>query len=606
MRVEDAVRSLFPRGYTTYAMYREGIEASRRGEELPQRAAPNYRAPPSLATDLFAIAATLLLRSGAYHHVAPHMLGDHAARTISFTREEQKKLVAAGKKWRGAGQSELPGPPPLLRSHWAKLWSSRRESVFHILAPAAPVPDWWYSALALLIIADEAAEDVGFRSGAPSSAQAATIEALVRAKQGRREQVHTFSIADSDLASVLPKSRTPSVGCTLRSLSHHLALLPPRGVARAYWLLPLGAEEAEAERRAQGNPFNILLVPMPYKVRAGSFKGRQGGEDTNWGWFHVDAEWAPRTDFERSLQDDPGFDKFWQFLLAMIRDAERDVGHVHAVVFPETAMSWQIYEGLVKHLRDHTSIELFVSGLFDLVTKEPDGDRRLRRGNFAATTQFSRGDIRHVRHLVSVREKHHRWKLDRAQIQDYALGSALDPRLRWWEEITIESRSIDIFTLRGSATLTTLICEDLARHDPCQELIRGIGPNLVFALLMDGAQLPGRWSGRYATVLADDPGSSVLTFTSLGLIERTNDAGILPKSRQVGLWRDDRGHVIELSVPADSHGLCITLQPTPFVEYTLDGRGDDGGTQSWRLAAIRPVKGSGTGAVEVLDGRWPA
>jgi hypothetical protein len=605
MHVEDAVKSLFPRGYTTYPMYKQRIEASRRKESLPPAPAPDYSAPPSLATDLFAIAATLLLRSGAYHHVAPHMLGDDAARTIAFSCDEQEALVGAGAAWRGDGLRELPEPPPLLLHHWDRLWSSRRETLFHALPRATPVPDWWLSALALLVIADEAAQDIGFRPQQDPSAQALTVEAKVYDKLQRREHVHTFSSADSDIASVLPKSRTPSVGCTLRSLSHHLALLPPRGLARAYWVPPPGGGEAQAERSARGSPFNILLVPMPYKLRAKSFEGCKGDPETNWGWFHVEPEWAPRTDLGKSLEGDLGLDQFWQFLLAMIADAERDVGQVHAVMFPETAMGWQTYEALAVRLRDHSSVELLVSGLFDMATKESPDGLRLRRGNFAAMAQFSSGSDRRGRYPVSVREKHHRWKLDRAQIEGYALGSSLDPQFHWWEEITIESRSIDIFTIRGSATLTTLICEDLARHDPCQELIRGIGPNLVFALLMDGAQLPSRWSGRYATVLADDPGSSVLTFTSLGLIERTNDAGILPKSRQVGLWRDDRGRVTELSVPSDAHGLCVTLQPTPFVEYTLDGRKDDGGTQSWRLAAIRPVRGNGGGTAAILDGRWP-
>jgi hypothetical protein len=36
---------------------------------------------------------------------------------------------------------------------------------------------------------------------------------------------------------VQPKTNTPSVGCTLRSLSHHLALLPPEGIVETTWLV---------------------------------------------------------------------------------------------------------------------------------------------------------------------------------------------------------------------------------------------------------------------------------------------------------------------------------------------------------------------------------
>ena len=66
-----------------------------------------------------------------------------------------------------------------------------------------------------------------------------------------------------------------------------------------------------------------------------------------------------------------------------------------------------------------------------------------------------------------------------------------------------------------------------------------MGPNLVFALLMDGPQLPERWSGRYATVLADDPGSSVLTVTSLGMALKSECRdGVSKPLRNIALWRD--------------------------------------------------------------------
>ena len=50
---------------------------------------------------------------------------------------------------------------------------------------------------------------------------------------------------------------------------------------------------------------------------------------------------------------------------------------------------------------------------------------------------------------------------------------------------------------------------------PLRTVIRSVGPNLVIVLLMDGPQLVRRWPGKYATVLSDDPGSAVLTVTSL-------------------------------------------------------------------------------------------
>ena len=93
-----------------------------------------------------------------------------------------------------------------------------------------------------------------------------------------------------------------------------------------------------------------------------------------------------------------------------------------------------------------------------------------------------------------------------------------------------------------------LICEDLARQDPVSELIRAVGPNLVVALLMDGPQLEHRWAAKYATVLAEDPGSSVLTVTSLGMA-RLSRPPKKPVSRAVALWKDPVSGAVEVALP---------------------------------------------------------
>jgi hypothetical protein len=37
-------------------------------------------------------------------------------------------------------------------------------------------------------------------------------------------------------------------------------------------------------------------------------------------------------------------------------------------------------------------------------------------------------------HFTNSRRKHHRWRLDRAQVESYGLGSVLNPKVRnWWE-----------------------------------------------------------------------------------------------------------------------------------------------------------------------------
>jgi hypothetical protein len=121
--------------------------------------------------------------------------------------------------------------------------------------------------------------------------------------------------------------------------------------------------------------------------------------------------------------------------------------------------------------------------------------------------------------------KHHRWSLDDAQISQYHLAGALHPHIRWWEAIEVPRRSVQFVELGGRITLTSLICEDLAQTDEVAGVIRVVGPTMVVTPLLDGPQLSSRWGARYAGVLADDPGSAVLTLTSLGMAQRSRPPG---------------------------------------------------------------------------------
>ena len=588
LTIETAIRSIFPIGYLDYPTYRSRLHR----KDGPVRST-DLANPPCKAVDLFAIVGFLLLRSGAYHHVSPAVSGAVSPRTVTVSARERKAWVRAGQDWRGDNQPLLPQPPAELLEAWNELLAHKHRAVYRAQSTTMRPRKWWRAALALLCIADEAAKDIGFETGAPKSAQARLVEYEMRQSIKVEEKVYTLSGADPDYTCVLPKSRTPHVGCTLRSLSHHLALLPPRGLARAYWT-PGPPEPIEKSHVA---PFNLVIVPAPFRIRASAFEGVEADEG-RWGWFDVEPHWCPRSDQAQEIVE--GFDNFFRFVDQILTAAEKDVGEVHGLVFPEVALSHQVFVRLCERLQARRKFELLISGLFDA---ELETDV-LRRGNFAAMASFQARSEGESTFDVSIREKHHRWRLDAGQIESYALGSALDAGRGWWERIDILSRSLDMFVLRGVSTVTTLICEDLARNDPCQELVRGIGPNLVVALLMDGPQLKDRWPARYATVLAEDPGSSVLTFTSLGLIQRANETGRFPPARQVGLWRDDGGKTVELVLPTSAQALCLTLQPSRIQERTLDGRTDDGDAQSWRLTAIAPVS-IGSPSPDIMMGLWP-
>jgi hypothetical protein len=139
---------------------------------------------------------------------------------------------------------------------------------------------------------------------------------------------------------------------------------------------------------------------------------------------------------------------------------------------------------------------------------------------------------------------------------------------------------VHFVTLASWLTLCVLICEDLARQDPVAEVIRAVGPNLVFALLMDGPQIRQRWPARYASVLAEDPGCSVLTMTSLGMSRRSrrrdSDTANQPdRSTTIALWRDAVFGEREIVLEPGQNACVLSLVCRTLPERTIDGRIDD-------------------------------
>jgi hypothetical protein len=103
----------------------------------------------------------------------------------------------------------------------------------------------------------------------------------------------------------------------------------------------------------------------------------------------------------------------------------------------------------------------------------------------------------------------------------------------------VPRRSIQ-FVEVAELTLAALVCEDLAQNDDVAELIREVGPTIVLTALLDGPQLNSRWAARYASVLADDPGSAVMTLTSFGMVQRSRPRGREP-SPVVAVWKNPSG-----------------------------------------------------------------
>ena len=98
------------------------------------------------------------------------------------------------------------------------------------------------------------------------------------------------------------------------------------------------------------------------------------------------------------------------------------------------------------------------------------------------------------------------------------------------------------------------------------------------ALLLDAAQVPSRWPDRYATVLAEDPRSSVLTLTATGLVDLAN--GLRGEgTRSIALWREAfEGSSRPIILEPGAEGVVLRLRSKMAKEWTADGRHDDRAT----------------------------
>jgi hypothetical protein len=335
------------------------------------------------------------------------------------------------------------------------------------------------------------------------------------------------------------------------------------------WLF---AQSGESE---EDRPLNMLLVPYPYVIRGGSFAAVRHKINEDNQYFSINQDWLFKSDGKKIKPSEMA-----DLLLKLMTAAAREIGDIHAVVFPEGALTAELAEEVATQLAPRVpQLELFIAGTI------ADGDGALPR-NCAFTCRFHNGSVLKGWY----QSKHHRWCLERLQISRYNLGHELHPDTKWWEKIDVENRTIVFSVVRPGASLAVLVCEDLARYDPVLPIINSIGPNLVVALLMDGPQLERRWPGRYATVLADDPGSAVLTLTCLGMIRRSSTPG--PRDdRQIALWKQPGGDARELQLGSRDLALALSLRTTRSEQSTFDMRSDKNMmSRQFRLTAVRGIR----------------
>lgn len=526
---------------------------------------------PTWPVDLFAVVGSIVDASGCYTLASPDRsnLGAHQANLL-FAEE-------CAKEW----NADISAVPYVV----GQLWDALIKAFSNVQILEVRDNNTLVQLLLLLFaIADEACVGMGWDVDPKEASKRIFASVTFTALTGAAARVRLPHAPTSlcvmvppDRAVVLPKSITASVGCTIRSLSHYLALLPPSSVLQPSWILSSRKSPTqESSVSAAADDIHLLLVPFPFTIHASSFElsspRQQLGTNHVPAYFALVQRWlehkgTPLTG--QALADG--------LIIPLIEQCTKETGKApNGIVLPECALTSTLAGDLVGVLAK-SGIEFLITGVLD----HKDG----KYFNRALTCAIQAdGSV-----AIEEQNKHHRWRLDRGQTDRYALRFDEDPHNdKWWEDIDVSQRRLPFFALRKDMSLATLICEDLARTDPAMTAIRAVGPNLVVALLMDGPQLAVRWPGRYATVLAEDPGSAVLSFTCTAMVDRSNWLEAKP-ARSIGLWRDSAGRTQEIGLPAGAHGVVLTLQSKPKHQNTLDNRSDNSLSRQLTLRTVVPL-----------------
>ncbi len=480
--------------------------------------------------DVYCLCSLILDQTEAYRFAVAPPVGRHWPPGADWNA----RVVASARSWLAG---ELPW---FVRRHWSALTSARDTRL-----SAVQTGEAWAVCEALLTLhalADEAYAELAAPCPTPCVADRMSRAWSMLGRTG------TLSHVSSRRVRVLPKTNFAVRGITIRSLSRYLALCYES--VDVHWgrvESELRALEADAGER----PYNVLLIPWPRTVRPGDFRPIPGPlqnmDDQVFGFF----EFAP--------EDSMTGDHLASLLAASTVRGKR----VDAVVLPEAALTPAQIPAFEKVL-ERFGVRFFIAGI-----RRAGADGGLGR-NYV---QFgARSDHTWQRYE---QDKHHRWLLDGTQIQQYHLGRCLDPSKLWWEGIDLPHRTLNVIDVGGGATAAPLVCEDLARMDEVSELLRRIGPSIVVAVLLDGPQLANRWPCRYAAVLADEPGSAVLTLTAYGMVRRSRPAG-MPLSRVIALWSDPVSGNQEIALAPRAHAVLLQTKVRPRTAWTADGRRHEG------------------------------
>ena len=508
---------------------------------------------PNWPADVFAISAALLHKSGAYSDV---VMGNWPP--TGGQRAWVGRIKALGDDWRERAAKDKRAPDEI-QEWWAVVKQAARVPLEELVSR----PKICRALIQLCAAADEASWDLGLPSKRLDPFEYEGLRLLDPDREGGSTLCRRI---DPSRCRVLPKMHTPQNGLTLRSLSNNLALCYSGDLEPRWTVLP---NSLKLTRRV-----NLLVIPWPFDIKPRQFHParlrRELRRNLGTGFGFFDFEPASAAELKKCVGD-------------LVDAANDTVGPVHGVILPELAVTEADYQSVREEaLRRATFL---ISGVHKPAAAEFFGNNQVRFDIKLRDSSTKDPWVVEVR----PQDKHHRWLLDEGQILQYGLGGCLDPTVRWWEKIQVGSRQLNFVALGDWLSVCVLICEDLARQDPVADVVRSVGPNLVIALLMDGPQLKERWPARYATVLADDPGSSVLSLTSLGMVQLSRPPGKEP-SRVVALWKDALNpSAVQIELPRDHQGIVLSLSVKYVEEFSADGRSDGGNAGYPVLSGIHPV-----------------
>ena len=220
---------------------------------------------PAWPPDLFALAGTLIRRSGAYlrvfeRHDSPYL--DDIVPKAAVWRKQIDEIVAEPVT---VSELQLVRVDDVVNG-WRMLIEARETPISEINKSRELAE----TLIRLTLLADEVSVGIGIDwdlSKQGNSNPSRFLSVAETALTGNELQSFCLEVP-RDVLCVLGKQHTPQKGATFRSLSHHLALYQPNEI-EARWFNPI---PKTIEQGGGRETLNLLLLPWSTRVETDAFR----------------------------------------------------------------------------------------------------------------------------------------------------------------------------------------------------------------------------------------------------------------------------------------------------------------------------------------------